>query len=537
MKNLIIILLFGLNSMLVAHTTSNTHNVFRKWKLSYLNQTIDGSFLIYKNGTIYIEDINNKIMKIPLTSFSKEDQAYAIKKNEWIKKLNKNIVTKKSITFENKTILNLKFWIIVSIIGSLIIYCIKLTDRRKLRFLIPIIIVGTTMTFYSFTKNSLKTLSSFTNTTFIDSAFAPFKPNVHTYWNSTYFYVESKGIPLHQMMIGIASNGWQQQVPIPQCYIGTNAWPIPLNPVIAATPVPVSPAHFSRGAIAIAANGVAIFNPYTNTGVDAFLDGQLDNFGGHCGRADDYHYHTAPLHLYSITSSTLPIAFALDGFAVYGSVEPDGSPMLSLDANHGHYRSGVYHYHGSAAAPYMIANMVGQVTEDPTFQIIPQAQASPVRPGQTPLPGALITNCQPNGTGNGYALTYLLSSQTHTVNYNWTLGGVYTFNFLYPTATSTSTYNGFVQCTVPTAINENKNENTNLLIYPNPTNDLLLLKFNDAIQEKDVQSISIYNIDGDLVYKTEEFKKNIDIKKYSKGTYILQIQMSNFQITKKVLVQ
>ena len=80
MKNLIIILLFGLNSMLVAHTTSNTHNVFRKWKLSYLNQTIDGSFLIYKNGTIYIEDINNKIMKIPLTSFSKEDQAYAIKK-------------------------------------------------------------------------------------------------------------------------------------------------------------------------------------------------------------------------------------------------------------------------------------------------------------------------------------------------------------------------------------------------------------------------------------------------------------------------
>jgi len=411
------------------------------------------------------------------------------------------------------------------------------SNNKKIKYLVPVLSVGVIMTFYSFTKKAMKTLSSFTNTSFIDSAFAPFKPNVHTYWNSTYFYVESKGIPLHQMMIGIASNGWQQQVPIPQCYIGTNAWPIPLNPVIAASPVPVNPSHFSRGAIAIAANGVAIFNPYTNTGVDAFLDGQLDNFGGHCGRADDYHYHTAPLHLYSITSSTLPIAFALDGFAVYGNVEPDGTPMLALDANHGHYRSGIYHYHGSASAPYMIANMVGQVTEDPTFQIIPQAQASPVRPGQTPLPGALITNCQPNGTGNGYALTYLLSSQTHTVDYNWTASGVYTFNFLSPTATSTSTYNGFVQCTVPTAINENKNENTNLLIYPNPTNDILVLQFNDAIQEKDVQSISIYNTDGKLVYKTEGLNKNIDIKQFSKGTYFLQIQMSNFQITKKVLVQ
>jgi hypothetical protein len=99
--------------------------------------------------------------------------------------------------------------------------------------------------------------------------------------------------------------------------------------------------------------------------VDAFLDGQLDNFGGHCGRADDYHYHNAPMFLDEKTSEILPIAFALDGYAVYGTLEPNGNPMMPLDVNHGHEGSnGIYHYHGTKTAPYMIGNMVGVVTED-----------------------------------------------------------------------------------------------------------------------------------------------------------------------------
>jgi hypothetical protein len=298
-----------------------------------------------------------------------------------------------------------------------------------------------------------------TNPIFVDSAFTPFKPKVYTHWDNTYFYVESKGIPDHQMMTGITS--WQQQVPIPQCYTtanNNNAWSIPLNPVIAASPVPVNQQHFLRGAIAVATNGIAIFNPYTNTGIDAFLDGQLDNWGGHCGRADDYHYHTAPLHLYGQVSATLPIAFALDGFAVYGSKEPDGSNMTALDANHGHYEAnGRYHYHGTATAPYMIGNMVGQITEDNTLQIIPQAAARPVRPALTPLTGATITNCQPNANNNGYNLTYTRLGQTYQVNFKWVdtinNNSKYTFTFVTPTSSADSIYVGFSQsqCTVPTS--------------------------------------------------------------------------------------
>jgi hypothetical protein len=271
------------------------------------------------------------------------------------------------------------------------------------------------------------------------------------------------------MMVGISNHGWQQQVPIPQCYFGANAWSIPLNPVFASNPIPVNQVHFTRGAIAIAVNGVPIFNPYTNTGVDAYLDGQLDNYGGHSGRGDDYHYHLPPLHLYSQTNATLPIAYALDGFAVFGNTEPDGAPMTTLDSNHGHLYNGIYHYHGTDTSPYMIANMVGVVTEDATNQIIPQAAAHPVRTENwTPLNGALITSCSPNVLNNGYNLTYSLNGVNgYATNYSWN-GTVYTFEYVTPSGTNTINYNGFLQCTNQLSATSQINLLDLKTVFPNP---------------------------------------------------------------------
>ena len=67
-------------------------------------------------------------------------------------------------------------------------------------------------------------------------------------------------------------------------------------------------------------NGVPIFNAPNNRGEDAFLIGELDDWGGHAGRADDYHYHAAPLHLQEIVGDAAPIAYALDGYPIYGLV-------------------------------------------------------------------------------------------------------------------------------------------------------------------------------------------------------------------------
>ena len=153
----------------------------------------------------------------------------------------------------------------------------------------------------------------------IAAAFAAFEKTgaVSCRSDDQFFYVESNGVPDHPLMIGIRA--WQQQVPLPQKYVGANAWQIPLHPVPAATPA-MAKDRFLRGAIALAVNGIPIFNALNNRGDDAFLAGELDDFGGHAGRADDYHYHTAPLFLSDTVGPRQPIAVALDGFPLYGAL-------------------------------------------------------------------------------------------------------------------------------------------------------------------------------------------------------------------------
>ena len=141
------------------------------------------------------------------------------------------------------------------------------------------------------------------------AAFRAFAPRVAVRWDEAFLYVESNGLPTHGMMVGITA--WQQQVPLPQAYVGRNAWRIPLQPVAATEPVSIK-GRFLRGAIALAANGIPIFNPQNNRGEVSAEIGELDQWGGHCGRADDYHYHAAPLHLQVAVGEGRPIAYALD---------------------------------------------------------------------------------------------------------------------------------------------------------------------------------------------------------------------------------
>ncbi|MCF8293102.1 MAG: YHYH protein [Chitinophagaceae bacterium] len=528
-----------LGLFLHAHTIEHEGTALRHWSVEKEHRFIEGSFFMYKNGDVLIEDAHHKILHIPLASLSQKDQAYVLNKQEWVAEINHQHSMPSAHLVAHQPMFDYKLllaFVILVLFGS---YVYMYADKQKMNYLKPVFSAGVLMMLFSFGEKVARHYRSITNPVSIDSAFTPFKPSVHTLWDANYFYVESKGIPTtHPMMVGISNHGWQQQVPIPQCYIGTNAWSIPLNPVIAATPVPVSPSHFTRGAIAIAVNGVAIFNPYTNTGVDALVDGQLDSYGGHCGRGDDYHYHIAPLSLYAYTSPTLPIAYGLDGFAVYGSVEPDGSAMTTLDANHGHFGSnGVYHYHGTPNFPYMIANMVGQVTEDASFQIIPQAAAQPVRPALTPLNGALITSCIPNATNNGYTLSYTLNGQNYSVAYSWTVSGVYTFNFISPTGTTTSTYNGFKPCDVPTLLHDISELESTVSIYPNPANDYLNISLGGENHERDVQQITISSLAGQKVFECTKFANQISVKDFPHGQYTVRIKRSNDVITRKIIIR
>ena len=519
MKNFILILfVITISFSANAHSVDGKAMHLRTWTI-HQNEQILGSLLMMKNGSVYLQPTAETIVSYPLSDFSSKDQQFIQEKYAAIQRLNTSKLTYTPPIVPIQIAYS-RYYVLLAIIILLSISTLLMNrQQRKYSKLFLGVIFFSGL--YSFTTTGLQKTTTTTNPSFIDSAFTPFKPHVVTSWDNIYFYVESQGIPTtHTMMVGISNHGWQQQVPIPQCYLLPNAWSIPLNPTIATNPIPVDSIHFTRGAIALAVNGVPIFNVHTNTGVDSYIDGQLDSFGGHCGRADDYHYHIAPLHLYNYTAPTQPIAFALDGFAVYGSVEPEGNPMTQLDANHGHYGvNGVYHYHGTIAAPYMIKNMVGQVTEDTTHQLIPQAAAHPVRPSLTPLSGALITSCISNATPNGYTLTYTKSSQTYKVCYHWNNNGVYTFYFIGPNNdTTTSNYNGFKPCTLPTSISSLSIPDE-VIVFPNPANQ------NMSIQAKNsLHRILIYDLNGRTVLTYDagnNHEATIAIDRLTPGMYFL----------------
>ncbi len=273
--------------------------------------------------------------------------------------------------------------------------------------------------------------------------FAAFAPKVGVRWDEKYLYVEAKGLPDHPLMAGIKS--WQQQVPIPQTYAGASAWRIPLHPVPAKEPMSAK-THFLRGAIALAANGIPIFNALNNRGDDAKKFGELDNFGGHCGKGDDYHYHDAPVFLEKTLGKGKPIAVALDGYPIYGYNEPDGGATGKLDEFGGHETKSLgYHYHAQKVYPYINGGFHGEVAEV-DGQVDPQPSASHVRKegsaySQQPLRGALIKDFVVGADGKSYALNYALNGKALSVKYTANADGTWTF--IYSKAdgsTETETY-------------------------------------------------------------------------------------------------
>ncbi len=260
----------------------------------------------------------------------------------------------------------------------------------------------------------------------IQKAFEPFAEKIRFRSDNNYFYIESNGMPDHPMMIGIRA--WQQQVPLPQPYTGNNAWRIPLHPKMAANPVSAKSALF-RGAIALAVNGVPIFNPIKNDGrTDTFIAGELDEFGGHCGRGDDYHYHIGPVHLEKVVGKGNPIAYALDGFPLYGYLDSQGKEPRDLDKYNGRMEEGGYRYYSTRKYPYINGGMRGEVTvvDD---QVDPQPRANNVRPALPPLRGARITGFKRDDSKKTATVMYQLNGKNHSVSYVIQENGNYHFVF------------------------------------------------------------------------------------------------------------
>tara|TARA_R110002126_G_scaffold286177_2_gene437651 strand:- start:3119 stop:4483 length:1365 start_codon:yes stop_codon:yes gene_type:complete len=435
---LVICLICSLN--IFAHKGGHREILFSKWTIN--NKNIEASFLTFKDGQVLLETKTGQVLKENLTAFSKENQKIILQRYDNIKSVNYvSDNTTHSINQYWNILLLRKKWILFTLFLGLFLV-LYLIQRKK-------VVATTVMSFLLITvvfacnkeTNSdadeeseevidegepFVTTVPANNTNLLGEHFENFL-EVTTSYDDTYFYVSSSGFPEHNMMIGITS--WQQQVPTPQNYTGTNSWSIPLQPVLAETPLLASE-HFMKGAMAVAVNGIPIFNPLNNRGEDALLFGELDDWGGHCGKADDYHYHVPPTHLESVVGTDKPIAYAFDGFPIYGVTTDE------LDEYLGKFNEdGSYQYHTTTTAPYFMAAMRGIVSLDPNTsapedQIIPQANSTPIRGGDYgPLNGAEITNFHTVDT-NSYSLEYQIDGEFLYTNYYWDENGLFTFNYV-----------------------------------------------------------------------------------------------------------
>ncbi len=241
---------------LSAHDGAESHDhdeiAERKWTFAETGTTFSGQFVSAKDGRVRIRRPDGWVRPIEIGLLSDSDQQWIAARMQIIENINT-----------------------VAILTS------QQSDQRAARL--------------PNRPRSTPDVSKDEHLSLLQKSFEPFQATVKTRSDEEFFYVESNGVPDHQMMVGITA--WQQQClchrSIREAMHGRfleHRFP-PKNPLSAKT-------NFFRGAIAIAVNGIPIFNPIKNDGrTDTFTAGELDNWGGHCGRGDDYHYHIAPVHL------------------------------------------------------------------------------------------------------------------------------------------------------------------------------------------------------------------------------------------------
>jgi hypothetical protein len=89
---------------------------------------------------------------------------------------------------------------------------------------------------------------------------------------------------------------------------------------------------------------------------------------------------------------------------------------------------------------------------------------------------------------------------------------------------------------IVTSINENKNLNTSISIFPNPNNGIFNLNIKDI--ETDKFSVKIYSLSGKLVLAKESLNANnkINLSSVEKGVYFVHIESENERVVKKIII-
>lgn len=87
----------------------------------------------------------------------------------------------------------------------------------------------------------------------------------------------------------------------------------------------------------------------------------------------------------------------------------------------------------------------------------------------------------------------------------------------------------------PNAIEDVITNDNHLNIYPVPANQYLYVQSTDITDP--IENVNIYNIIGEVIYKSSGSKKEIDISNVPSGVYFVQINSKYNQKTKQIVIQ
>ncbi|MEQ9462650.1 MAG: YHYH protein [Haliea sp.] len=144
-----------------------------------------------------------------------------------------------------------------------------------------------------------------------------------------------------------------------QCSLDYYGGGVAQTVLIPTAPVPLSsPASLNNGDLGIALDGVILAPPAPVQAIlAAYTIAAFDDCGGHVNPVEGYHYHASvgcAERGYDDDGHSGVMAYALDGYAIYGMSYADGSEPDDLDACRGHTElERGYHYHAASAAENM----------------------------------------------------------------------------------------------------------------------------------------------------------------------------------------
>jgi NADH:ubiquinone oxidoreductase subunit B-like Fe-S oxidoreductase len=148
---------------------------------------------------------------------------------------------------------------------------------------------------------------------------------------------------------------------------------------------------------------------------------------------------------------------------------------------------------------------------------------------------------------NGDSLTVTVSNGTAPYTYEWNTGE--TTQSILPDSSGTyycivTDANGCEDSSnqyVYTSTSISELNSNKMLVYPNPTEGILNIEFNNF--DNRFTSLSIVNILGDEIYEEEldntiiKYSKKLDLSKYSHGIYFVKFSSIEEVLTKKLILQ